>query len=290
MGTFANIVLVRGTEAMLDELVAMAQQLERLWSRFLGDSDISRLNNAEGAPTQVNPLTVSIVREMIEAYKATDGEYDPTILPKLIDEGYATSLIDPSRVTRLPASARWPIDPTGTVIDGNTVTLPVGVTLDSGGIGKGFAADILTYLALELGAQGALAEFGGDVSVKGLPPQEQHWYIGISDPFVEGSRMTRVQIKEGGVATSSTLKRNWDKDGRKANHLIDPHTGISQESSRVAVTVIAPTARIAEALTKPGFTKIDFLQWVVQFGAAALVVNADGTTRQSTNWKDYSMV
>ncbi|MDP4586177.1 MAG: FAD:protein FMN transferase [Microbacteriaceae bacterium] len=288
MGTVANLVVVGGTEDLLDELERTAFHLQSLWSRFVGDSDITRLNNAEGAPVTVNPLTSKLVTEMLAARMVTDGEYDPTILPKLVAEGYAVSRVDPSQATTLPASARWPIDPTGTVIEGNVVTLPLGVTLDSGGIGKGIAADILTTMAIERGALGALVEMGGDVRIGGTPPDGTHWRIGIEDPYVEARSIARVNLVDGAVATSSTLKRVWDKNGKSVNHLIDVHTGESMTTNVVTVSVIAVSAGIAEVITKAGFTRRDFLEWAPTLGAAAFVVYRDGTTAQSVNWKDYS--
>jgi thiamine biosynthesis lipoprotein len=288
MGTTSNLVVVGGTAEMLDDLERTAFHLQSLWSRFLDDSDITRLNNAEGEPVTVNPLTAQLVREMLAARTLTEGEYDPTIWPKLIAEGYATSRVNSAHVTSLPASARWPIDPTGTTIEGNVVTLPLGVTLDSGGIGKGIAADIMVSMAIERGAFGALVEMGGDVRIGGTPPDGTHWRIGIEDPFVEERSIARVNLLDGAVATSSTLKRVWENEGRSVNHLIDVHTGEAMTTNVVTVSVIAVSAGIAEVITKAGFTRRDFLRWVPNLGAAAFVVYRDGTTAQSANWKDYS--
>ena len=288
MGTVANLVLVGGTEDMLDDLARTAEFLQSLWSRFLPESDITRLNNAEGSPVTVNPLTAKLVSEMLAARTLTDGEYDPTILPKLLAEGYAASRVNPSNITVLPASARWPVEMTGTTIQDNIVTLPIGVTLDSGGIGKGIAADVLAIMALERGALGVLAELGGDVRIGGTPPDGSHWRIDIEDPFVESRSIARVNLADGAVATSSTLKRTWDNDGRTANHLINVHTGHSMESNVVTVSVVAVSAGIAEVITKAGFTRRDFLTWVPTLGAAAFVIYRDGTTAQTINWKDYS--
>jgi thiamine biosynthesis lipoprotein len=288
MGTVANLVVVGGTTDMLDDLERTARHLQSLWSRFLEESDITRINNAEGAPVTVNPLTAKLVTEMLAARTLTGGEYDPTILPKLVAEGYAASRVNAAHVTVLPASARWPIDPTGTQVDGNVVTLPLGVTLDSGGIGKGLAADIMMAMAIERGALGALVEMGGDVRIGGSPPDGTHWRVGIDDPFVEERSIARVNLLDGAVATSSTLKRVWEKDGRWVNHLIDTHTGEAMRTNIVAVSVVAVSAGIAEVITKAGFTRRDFLQWVPTLGAAAFVVFRDGTTAQSANWKDYS--
>lgn len=288
MGTVANITLVGGTDDMLDELERTARHLESLWSRFLADSDITRLNNAEGEPTSVNPLTAKLVTEMLAARTLTDGEFDPTILPKLVAEGYAASRVNPANVTTLPASARWPVDPSPTTINGNVVTLPVGMTLDPGGIGKGIAADVMATAAITRGALGALVEMGGDLRITGTPPDGDMWRIGIEDPYVETRTISNVALVDGAVATSSTLKRTWEKDGVAVNHLIDVHTGSSMDTSVATVSVIATSAGVAEVLAKCGFTRSDFLRWIPTVGAAALVTYRDGTTAQSVNWEDYS--
>lgn len=288
MGTVAHVVLVAGTEAMADEVEESARYLDHLWSRFRSDSDISRLNNSEGTPTEVDPLTVSLVMEMLAARTLTEGAYDPTILPRLIAEGYDRSRVDPTLVTTLPESARWPIDTAGTTVEGNTVTLPVGMTLDPGGIGKGFAADLLVERGMHEGAVGILVELGGDLRIAGLAPDGDTWHIGIDDPHKPGTHCAVVNLVDGAVSTSSTLTRTWEHQGSTRHHLIDPATGQPIDSAAVSVSVIAVSAAIAEVVAKCGFGRHDFLDWAPTLGTAALVVFADGTQRQSANWKDYA--
>lgn len=288
MGTTANTVLVSGTVEMAHELEAITRDLEKLWTRFSNDSDIYRLNMSEGKPTTVSPLTVTLVMEMLAAVSLTKGEYDPTILPRLIAEGYGTSRVDSSRVTELPESARWPIDVSSTTISGTTVTLPRGATLDPGGVGKGLAADILVDHALRLGALGALVEIGGDIRITGTPPDNSRWRLGIEDPFTPQQHCAVINLVDGAVATSSVLKRTWDKDSESHHHLIDPTTGRSIQSDVVSVSVIAVSASIAEVVAKCGFTRSDFLTWAPTLGTAALLVFRDGSQRESANWKDYS--
>ena len=288
MGTTANIVLVSGTVEMAHELEAITRDLEKLWTRFSNDSDTQRLNMSEGTPTDVSPLTVTLVMEMLAAVSLTKGEYDPTILPRLIAEGYGTSRVDSSRVTELPESARWPIDVSSTTISGTTITLPRGATLDPGGVGKGLAADVLIDHALKLGALGALVEIGGDVRIAGTPPDNARWRVGIEDPFAPQQHCAVINLIDGAVATSSVLKRTWNKGSESQHHLIDPATGRPLQSDVVSVSVIAVSASIAEVVAKCGFTRADFLTWAPTLGTAAMLVFRDGSRRESANWKDYS--
>ncbi|MEY4102775.1 MAG: hypothetical protein RIR88_909, partial [Actinomycetota bacterium] len=165
MGGEGTITLVGGSEELLTELWSLAHSCERLWSRFIADSDISRLNWAEGAPIEVNPLTIELIEAMRAGAELSRGTYDPTMLPTLLKIGYAASATDPSRVTTLPLSAVAPGNLRGISIEGTTVTLPVGTTLDPGGVGKGFVADLVAQHALADGAWGVMAEFGGDITV-----------------------------------------------------------------------------------------------------------------------------
>lgn len=288
MGTVAHLVLVAGTDEMAAELIDIVRFLHNSWSRFISTSDISRLNSAEGAPTEVDPVTVALVMEMLAARTLTAGAYDPTILPRLLAEGYERSRVDPELITVLPSSARWPIDTAGTTVSGNTVTLPIGMTLDPGGIGKGFAADVAVARALELGALGALVEIGGDLRIAGVAPDGDTWHIGIEDPFNPARHIATVNLVDGAVATSSSTARTWDSGGVTKHHLIDTESGAPFESDVVSVSVIAVSAAIAEVVAKCGFMRPDFCEWAPSLGTAAFIVFRDGSTAETDNWKDYS--
>ena len=114
----------------------------------MASSDISRLNWSEGEPTVVDQSTVRLVEAMREGWKLTAGDYDPTLLPDVLAAEYTASFVDPSRVTALPTSAIVPGYIDRITIEGQTVTLPFGTTLDPGGIGKGLAADFACEFAM----------------------------------------------------------------------------------------------------------------------------------------------
>ena len=270
--------------------LTLAGRLESRWSRFLADSEITALNLAEGVARQVHPHTVRLVREMLDAYRRTDGDFDPTLLPALVAAGYATSRVDVTRTTRLPASARAPGSIDSVRIEGDRITLGRGTTLDPGGIGKGLAADMAVEQALADGALGAMAQFGGDVVVGGVAPDGVAWRIGVEDPFNPERHIAVVRVARGAVATSSQRKLRWTApDGTEAHHLLDPR-GIRSISTPVqTVTVIAATGALAESLTKSGFLRPldEFLVWLPRQGAAGLAITTDGSEHNSANWSRY---
>lgn len=270
--------------------LALARRLESRWSRFLADSDITALNLAEGQPRRVHAQTVRLVREMVDAHRRTDGDFDPTLLPALVAAGYGRSRVDPRRTTLLPPSATAPGRVDSIRIDGDRIALGRGTTLDPGGIGKGLAADLAVEQALADGALGAMAEFGGDVVVGGVAPDGVAWRIGVEDPFDPARHLAIVRLARGAVATSSQRKQRWvGSDGTQAHHLLDPRGIRSIQTDVQTVTVVAATGARAESLTKSGFLRPldEYLAWLPSQGAAGLAVTIDGARHVSANWSRY---
>ena len=235
--------------AQIDRAVGMLEHLEGLWSRFLTDSDLTRINDGAGTPVAVASETIALVQTMMSAWELTQGRYDPTILPILVANGYATSRVDATRTTVLsPGPHR-----TGAVdhilVDPgrSTVTVPTRTALDPGGIGKGLAADMAVALLLDGGADGALVSIGGDLAAAGTAPEPEGWRIDIEQAEPGESPLCRVTIDHGGVATSSTRSRRWDHRGRVRHHTIDPATGAQSDTDLATATVFATNGWRAEA-------------------------------------------
>ncbi len=241
-------------EIPLSAPVELLEHLERCWSRFIPDSDISRLNLTPGRPIAVDPSTVTLLATMLEGWEVTDRRFDPTVLRALVAAGYGASIDDPMRVTILPSGQLdWSDDtdePTlaALVIDaiGSMATLPTGLTIDAGGIGKGLAGDLAGAQLLAGGATGALVSIGGDLSMAGTPPVGG-WLIEIEHPDRDRGIVCTIAVNGGGVATSSTRSRRWHNDGVERHHVIDPWTGQPSTTDLAAVTVVARSGWLAEA-------------------------------------------
>jgi len=129
-----------GARQALLEVQRWMQRVERELSRFRPDSDLSRLNAAAGKPYRAGELLWQVTTAALDAARATDGLFDPTVGRALIQAGYDRSferiagrdLKDaPLAPPRLPAAA-WRdihLDP-----NRRTITLPEGVQLDLGGV------------------------------------------------------------------------------------------------------------------------------------------------------------
>ncbi len=241
---------------LADRAEATVRQLESLWSRFLPESELMRLNDHAGSAFGVSPDTFAILGFAVEAWTLSDGLFDPTLLDALIDAGYDRSFDHLHNAAEIPGIAesgvRCALPPTEIGFDPETfsVTLPAGLRLDLGGIGKGRTADIVVSMLERGGADGACVDLGGDIAVFGERAEAQTWAVAVDDPTHPGTDLAMIILDEGAVATSSPARRHWRTPAGDAHHLIDPRTGMSATTDLVAVTVVAAEAMWAEVYAK----------------------------------------
>ncbi len=135
------------------------------------------------------------------------------------------------------------------------VFLPeAGMALDLGGIGKEYAVDQVTQLAVESGATSVLVDFGQDVRVHGPAPERKPaWHIGLEDPTQPGRCWTGVAANNQAVATSGDYLRRFVRDGQRYGHILDVRTGRPVANGCRAVSVIAPTCTLAGMLSTTAF-------------------------------------
>jgi thiamine biosynthesis lipoprotein len=134
-----------------------------------------------------------------------------------------------------------------------TITLPAGMHLELGGIGKGLAVDAALELLRPLG--NALVNAGGDLRAIGSgsmdgESEEDGWLAGVQNPFDPERDVATVAVRDAALATSSIMRRRWRRDGVEHHHLIDPRTGASARTDLAAATVLAPNAEQADVLAK----------------------------------------
>jgi FAD:protein FMN transferase len=249
MACDAHVILVGADAGAGDHARRRLEDLERRWSRFRGDSDVSRLNSSPAALLVVALDTVRLVTAMKEAWARTGGRYDPTLLGAINALGYATSADGSGRASSRPrgSRARRGLGDVRVHDSAPLVSVPEGVGLDPGGIGKGLAADIVVRDLIDAGAAGALVGVGGDLACAGTPPEPHGWRVAVEDPLERSRTLTTLALGAGGAATSSTLTRSWVDDGERRHHVIDPSTGASASTDLAAVTVFARAGWEAEA-------------------------------------------
>ncbi len=248
MGTDVHVAVV-GPDAAIEpsSVVERLAGLERRWSRFVPESEVSALNARDGGGVLVSADTAELLARSVEAWHATAGRFDPFVGDLLVELGYDGSFPWSGRRGRLPAPRPSPAQRVHVDVATGLVDLGPGTRFDPGGIGKGCAADLVVdglpeHLAA---ATGVLVNVGGDLRVWGVTPAGG-WEVEV-DHLV--GPPVRVSLTHGALATSSTRRRRWPlSDGGEAHHVVDPSTCGPVTGPVASVSVLAGEAWWAEAV------------------------------------------
>ncbi|HLI42663.1 MAG TPA: FAD:protein FMN transferase [Streptosporangiaceae bacterium] len=266
-----------------DELAAFGAACDR----FRDDSELTRVNAADGAPVRVSPLLADIVTAALRAARLTGGDVDPTVGRALIGAGYdrdfaampadgpavpATKVPGWTHVTFCPAS--------------RTLRLPRGTLLDLGATAKAYAADhAVRRIRGSLGC-GTLVGLGGDICAAGSPPPGG-WQVRVTDDHAASPEVPGqvIAISGGGLATSSTTVRAWRRGGRRLHHIIDPATGQPASGCWRTASVAAATCADANAAATAAIIRgTRAAGWLAGLGLPARLVGHDGSVTTVAGW------
>jgi FAD:protein FMN transferase len=243
-------------DATRGRLARLFAQYEAVMSRFLPDSELSALNASSGSPFAASPRLFDVVAEAAGWACVTGGAFDPTLLDALESAGYDRTFAEVGGGGGVAVAARTGVcsgrwRDIAFEFERDTITLPAGVRIDLGGIGKGYTVD-RAIESLPPDAS-AMVNAGGDLYASGAGPEGGGWIVGIGDPSEPERDLAAICVRDRGVATSGSSKRCWRSGDRRYHHLIDPRTGESSDNDLAAVTVIAPSATAADVLAKTAF-------------------------------------
>jgi len=290
MGSTVDIA-IHGDPALLELAHRRIDELERKWSRFLPDSEVSRCNETRGIPVFVSADTRTLVRHGIRAWWRTGGACDPSVLDALVAAGYDRpfdQILTDSTGGETAAPAAAP-GCAGIEVDDHqgSVTLPARTGFDPGAIGKGLAADIVATELMDAGAIGAFVSIGGDLRAAGAPASGDGWLVSIEEPSVAAGALGSISLTEGAVATSTDQKRRWTRSDEEQHHIIDPSSGAPSVGDTALVTTIAGAAWWAEALaTQLMLTPQP--EWPRVVGTdGALIVDTDGEIHVLGRMKEH---
>jgi thiamine biosynthesis lipoprotein len=223
-------------------------------TRFDPASELSALNADERDEVPASRLLRAAVSAGLWAAERSGGLVDPTLLGAIERAGYAqsrkgsapASLVEAlaHAPARRPASPRAEAAWRSIAVDdeAGVVRRPQGVAFDTGGTGKGLAADAVAHRLA--GYPRFVVDCGGDIALRG------QWDIEVEHPLT-GERAHTLRVHGGGVATSGLNVRVWRRSGGGyAHHLLDPATGEPAWTGLVGATAIGPSALEAETLSK----------------------------------------
>jgi thiamine biosynthesis lipoprotein len=255
-------------------------------SRFKPDSELCRLNADRRERVPASELLRQAVKAGLSAAERSGGLVDPTLVREIEASGYAASRAGmpgaplgaaleeapPRRPAGANPAARW----RSFAVDdaAGTISRPPGVLFDSGGAGKGLAADLVAQRLR--GYSRFVVDCGGDIRIGGAGALLDPYEVQVEHPLT-GERAFVLRIGSGGVATSGLNVRIWrGPDGRYSHHLLDPATGEPAWTGLIGATALGETAVEAETLSKAALLCGPKGAREVLAGQGGLIVHDDG--------------
>ncbi len=290
LGTIVSVEIVSADEPLarqaVDELRSLLGELGRDWYAF-GDGELGRVNAAlaTGVAVDTTPELAALIERSLTWRDLSDGLFDPVIgnlveLWGFADFDASTPTLAPPPDAAIDAWRDLPAARHSLSVTGQTVSATGPVKLDLGGIAKGAVLARTTNLLQRLGIQNAMVDAGGDLQVIGTRGNRP-WRVGIRNPHADNVIAT-VELKPGeAIVTSGNYARYFDHDGKRYQHVLNPHTG-EPVAATAGVTVIHTDPELADAaataLMVAGTQRFDEI--AARLGiTAALVINIDGEMR-----------
>jgi FAD:protein FMN transferase len=259
---------------------------EAALSRFRPESELCALNADPRPVIPASELMRAAVAAGVEAARRSGGLVDPTLLGEIEAAGYVASRespVVPLRDALEEAPPRCPASPDPEAAwqrfevddDAGTISRPPGAGFDTGGIGKGLAADLIA--ARLRGFPRFVVDCGGDVRIGGAGALAKPYDVLVEHPLT-GERVYALRLGHGGVATSGLNVRIWrGDDGRYRHHLLDPSTGEPAWTGLLGATALGDTAVEAETLAKAALLSGPDGGRSVLAELGGLLVHDDGT-------------
>lgn len=250
MGTFVTVdVDGAGASDAAERALEWFRQAEACCTRFDEHSELMQLTARPGSPVPVSPMLFEAVRFAVSVAEESGGAFDPTVGHRMATRGFDREHRT-GHVAAIPA-----VDDDVTyrdiVLDAGhrTITLRRPLVLDLGAVAKGLAIDTAAH---ELRPFSDFAiDAGGDLYLGGHNRRGEPWAVGIRHPRQPGDLLTTLRVSNTAVCTSGDYERPAPNGGRQ-HHILDPRTGASPDSA-ISVTVVAPSAMLADALATAAF-------------------------------------
>jgi len=227
----------RGDALEITSLVAAeAWRIENKFSRYLDGNIVDRINSAAGRPVEVDDETADLLDFAVTLYRLSEHRFDITsgVLRRVWRFDGTDQVPEPENVREVLQRVGWHrVDWQRPVL-----TMPHGMEIDVGGIGKEYAVDRCAGLVKELHGDPCLVNFGGDLVATRAPGRRRSWKVAIEgDVTAAPDRI--IELKQGALATSGDARRFLLKHGVRYSHILDPTTGWPIPDAPRSITIAA---------------------------------------------------
>ena len=234
------------------EVEQILAEVDRQMSTYRSDSDIERFNALPANGCQVMPAPVlELIRVGEQLSQQSDGSYDLTVEPLMNLWGFGPQ----GREEKVPsaealANVRQRVGHQHLRIDGQQLCKDAAVEVDFNSIAAGYAVDRIAARLQALGIHDYLAEATGELKASGHKLDGSPWKIALEVPRDDQQVAQRILALDGyGVSTSGDYRNYFLQDGRRFSHTFDARTGEPVLHTLASVTVINPSALMADGLS-----------------------------------------
>ena len=257
MGSRYSIQYVRhsstpGPKAVQAEVENILAEVDRQFSTYRSDSDIERFNALPAGRCQVMPDPVlELIRVGEQLSSQSEGSYDLTVEPLLNLWGFGPQ----GREEKVPtaealAEVRQRVGHAHLRIDGDQLCKDAAVEVDFNSIAAGYAVDAIAAKLEAMGIHNYLAEATGELKAAGKKLDGSPWRVALEEPRDDQQVAERILAVDGyGVSTSGDYRNYFEQDGRRYSHTFDARTGAPVLHTLASVTVIHPSALMADGLS-----------------------------------------
>lgn len=241
MDTYMSLIAYgKNASAALNDCTQAINLLEAEISRTREGSDVDTLNKTGNWTGSLDgtDATADILAQALQYSAETGGLFDVTVAPLVLLWNITGDT--PYVPTQEEIDALLPLVGSDHIhLNGNTATLDDGCAVDLGGIGKGYASDLVRLLLKAHDVKSATISLGGNVYVRGSKPDGKPWTVGIQDPANDANCAAYVSLSEAFVVTSGGYQRYFTaEDGTVYQHILDPRTGAPAQSDLTSVSII----------------------------------------------------
>jgi thiamine biosynthesis lipoprotein len=250
MASPCEVLVECGSKSQARELIALAQQeanrIEQKFSRYRDDNIVHRIN-AGGVSVKVDTETARLLDYAQHCHSLSEGWFDITsgILRHAWNFKPGSRTPGQREIDKLIPRIGWD----KISWENPLLTVPAGMEVDFGGIGKEYAVDSALTLLKQQTGHAVMVNFGGDCNASGPLADGSPWMTGIENPRRPGDASAVIQLKVGALATSGDVFKFIEQGGKRFGHILNPRTGWPNPYSPLSVTVAAPTCTEAGILS-----------------------------------------
>jgi len=250
MASPCEILLECEETSLAQELISLAQEealrIEQKFSRYRDDNIVHRINTSGNCIT-VDIETARLLNFARDCYNFSEGWFDITsgILRRAWNFNQHGAIPSQQEIEQLLPHIGWE----KITWEDPDLTVPHGMEIDFGGLGKEYAVDSVLGLLSSKTKHSFMVNFGGDCNASGPMADGSSWMTGIEDPHRPGDATAIIQLKNGALATSGDVFKFIHHDGTRYGHILNPRTGWPNSDAPLSVTVAAATCTEAGILS-----------------------------------------